>query len=1167
MSKLPRIFTPISQTSYSNENTNSETFSSNGQNLLTHTDSYKNTLKPLLHSYGFNLSPALYETKINNLEAKLAVLEKSNFTLQNQLKNNEKNFENKLKELQILSHQNKINNNQTEQLMNFIQSKNAFNSNELNDKISKLEQLISKEEEFKEYQHQQEMEIYKKLLSKLTEKVSEAVQIEISARHVGDLKNKIEVENLHNNYNNDMNNVRGDFEEISNQIRREISFVSKECSERTHNVSKYIDMKINEINNGKNDEVKNLKNFTMKLTEQIKNNLITQNDQNSVFESRITNMEKFITNIKDDVYQFIARIEERLIDKMKDIKLYTEVNIKKQNENVDNKLNFLSKAFDNNMNFLADQLSQTRTAITEELNRINKRENERFEYLTNDMETVCNRIYQYEDILKKYDEENKEIKNKIEKDLSDFNSRLDVLFVNERLLHNIEFNNIENQINEIIKKMNETTEAINNNINELNKHHQQELGDLIERINVLQNMLKEMNEQSVNLFNKIQLNEERMEVRLIMDEMASQVDSKFISDLIQKSKDVEFEHDKILKDLTDNIIVSINDNINKNTDNLNKVNSDIKKIYESLNSSGINVSGLKDDLNKLNKKVDFDELRTGVQNTLDKIIQNVDLIYAKERINSIENENDEKYMKAINDLEKNFKNHTKENNEEFSNIKKSIDEVKNDILEKEELNNKQNEQNEMKNLSCQMLNEVEFSNIYDLLKNGSFGQGKDVGAIKDDFDAQYKDFIDNKINEALEKIKNENVEMWNKAIDSSKKGKELMSVRKIINDIPPVILPREDSLRRILDLDYNDTISPIPIVPDLFTNLQDIYNQQHDDYKKVQEMYNQIRESRRSSKLSGVSQNDGASQGSKKSKKSKISNKGENIEENNNNENDNGSKKNSNEDNGSKKSGSKKDNISQSGSKKDNVSQSGSKKDNISQSGSKKDNISQSGSKKDNISQSGSKKDNISQSGSKKDNISQSGSKKDNISQSGSKKDNISQSGSKKDNISQSGSKKDNISQNNDKNENNSENNLSPKPNKNEKESNSENNLSPKSNKNENENENEDNQSENNESQKSKKNMNESNNLNSGEYNNNENNNNDEEEPKINDNDKENESEEEEEKNDDNQRNENNINNEDMLDYKDEESEESENFDDKYSGGELKKDPDVSKKDLSAFNK
>ena len=50
MSKLPRIFTPISQTSYSNDYANAETLSSNGQNLLTHTDSYKNSLKPFLSS-------------------------------------------------------------------------------------------------------------------------------------------------------------------------------------------------------------------------------------------------------------------------------------------------------------------------------------------------------------------------------------------------------------------------------------------------------------------------------------------------------------------------------------------------------------------------------------------------------------------------------------------------------------------------------------------------------------------------------------------------------------------------------------------------------------------------------------------------------------------------------------------------------------------------------------------------------------------------------------------------------------------------------------------------------------------------------------------------------------------------------------------------------------
>ena len=52
MSKLPRIFTPISQTSYSNDNTNTETFSSNGQNLLTHTDSY-NKNKEYTNKYNF----------------------------------------------------------------------------------------------------------------------------------------------------------------------------------------------------------------------------------------------------------------------------------------------------------------------------------------------------------------------------------------------------------------------------------------------------------------------------------------------------------------------------------------------------------------------------------------------------------------------------------------------------------------------------------------------------------------------------------------------------------------------------------------------------------------------------------------------------------------------------------------------------------------------------------------------------------------------------------------------------------------------------------------------------------------------------------------------------------------------------------------------------------
>ena len=715
MSKLPRIPTPLS--TYQTDNIiTPESFIPNGGNLQIQTDLNKNSLKPLLNSYGYNLSPALYETKINNLEAKLATLEKSNLNLQNQLKTNDKNFENKIKELQIMTQQNKINTNQNEQLMTLIHNKTSLSSNELNEKIAKLEQLISKEDEFKNYQHQREIEIYRNLINKLTEKVSEIVKKEIGARFEGDLQNKIHAEQLNDIYNNDLENVKDDFGIIATKIRREISYVSKECSERTHNVSKYIDMRINELNNGKTNEINELKKFVMKLSEQLKDNFKSQKEQNNVFESRIFQLEEFSKTIKHELYDFIAKVEERLIYKMKDIKVYTEINLKKQNDINEKNFLFFSKAFDKNMTFFAEQLADTRTEITEEFNRMNKKENERFECLSNDMESLCNRVYQYEAILKNYDIENTEIKNKIKKDLADFKSKLDVIVVNERMIHTIEMNNIQEQINLIIKTFNETTEIINKNINEINNNHKQDVEQIIERINLLQTMLKDMNDKHIEIFEKIQRNEENIEVRLIMDEMSSQVDSQYIIDLIQKSKNVEFELDNRLNDLKDNIIATMDNNINKNKDNLKQVNKDIKKIYDSLNSSGTNVAELKDKIEDLSKKYYELEIVNGVQMTMDKLLEDIDIIYNKEKIEEKEKENDEKYMKAINDLENNFNSNSKEVNDNILNMKESIEKVNNDIINNEEKKNSEIIEMDTKNTIEQVLNNVEFNNIYSILQ-------------------------------------------------------------------------------------------------------------------------------------------------------------------------------------------------------------------------------------------------------------------------------------------------------------------------------------------------------------------------------------------------------------------------------------------------------------------
>ena len=66
--------------------------------------------------------------------------------------------------------------------------------------------------------------------------------------------------------------------------------------------------------------------------------------------------------------------------------------------------------------------------------------------------------------------------------------------------------------------------------------------------------------------------------------------------------------------------------------------------------------------------------------------------------------------------------------------------------------------------------------------------------------------------------------MWINAVQLSQKATEPGEIRKIIKEIPPVIIPMSESLRRILDVDYTTNQMPKPLVPAL-----------QDEYKKAGE--------------------------------------------------------------------------------------------------------------------------------------------------------------------------------------------------------------------------------------------------------------------------------------------------------------------------------------------
>ncbi len=631
-------------------------FDQNRKNILRHSVSYSNLSNP--YSPNTNSSPIKYLTKINNLELKLSLLEKTNLNLQNKINENEIIFENRLKQIENIINKNEINYNQTDKILSMILNNNSLSSNDIKEKIIQLEKLISKENEFKYNQ----IDLQRKIINKLTHQISETIKLEISSRFEGDMKNKIQNEYLNNSSLNEIKNLKVSYNEIIYQLKKDILNNENECSQRSHNLSKYIDMKINEILNNKSDKLQ----YVIDEIEKIKNNLLSQEDKNLVFENRINNLENFVKVIQDDVYKFIAKVEERLISKMKDIKKYNEINLKQHNEYFKKQFFFFSNVNEKNMIFLTEQIADTRTEINNEFNRINKREIEKFECLSNDMEQICNRIYKYEDLLKSYDKENHTIKNQIKKYLNHFNSKIDVLFVNEKIIHNIEMMTIREEINKIIKALNLQNENINNKIKGNQKNPNEKI-DLIQTINKLENKLNDINDKYFNLINKLQKNQDMIEVKLIMDEISSKVDSSYLFELIEKMQN--------------------NNNINNN----NILSNNNEKNEEKNDSKG-------------------------------KI--------------------DEKYMKEINLLKKDLNNQSNANNLKFNTIKESILKIKSEI--KYDLIHELKQNSEIKKLETQftlqqILNKVEFKNIYSLINKGLLKENNNIKEINLEQDNIKKD--------------------------------------------------------------------------------------------------------------------------------------------------------------------------------------------------------------------------------------------------------------------------------------------------------------------------------------------------------------------------------------------------------------------------------------------
>ena len=816
------IKTIFNQDTFNNQrnlnDSNSNTFIQNGGNIienkvsrtLSNRNIYNNNndLNPQV------INPIVYESKFNDLEAKLITLEQANQILLNRLNENERNFDVQIKELQLRATEERENRYKSDKTISIINDQNNLSSNDLKLKINMLQETLKKGETSNDQIRKKESENFNNMINQLSDKIHNTVKLEVEERHKADLENQTISNAITDKFNMEIMNLKKEFEEILNANKIEIQNVSKECSERTHNVSKYIDQQIQEAIFGKGSSQENLKNFVNKLTDQIKNNLISQNNQNQIFQNRLNGIENYMRQMREELYSFITQVESRLVARMKDVKLYTEVNIKKNNDHVFNYLKDLSTKTDTNIQFLAGQIIDTRMRINEKFEVMENNNREHFRSLISDLESVCNRIYKYEALLKDYDLNYKTLDIKIQKDLATLKSEFGVHTVNERMIHTIENDMMQTQINDLINGVNQLNKNMNDGMEEIKKTAENNFKLLNDNIDKVNNDLINTNEKNLDVFDGFKKTDQNIEIAQIMNEMINKVEENYLLEHMQNSKNVENEHTTK--------IMTIFTKINDNRDNIEKLRTEHENKLQELNNQYTqlftNFETNESNRNKDMKNIQKQQIENVVQQTMEKMITNVEMIVERENLTK---QNEKKLLNSIKKIEDKLNDFSTTNNNQITEINNSIKKFKKDT--KNQIKNLNTNELEISNTMNQMLNNIEFEHIYDLLKSGNlFVKKEEKVEKKESFDEKYSEIIENKIKKALEDVKNDNENIWKQIVKSTEKLNAPADIDQIIKDVPPVVIPINESYKRVLELDYFEDTNPVPLVPDLNAQLKQV---------------------------------------------------------------------------------------------------------------------------------------------------------------------------------------------------------------------------------------------------------------------------------------------------------------------------------------------------------
>ena len=448
-----------------------------------------------------------------------------------------------------------------------------------------------------------------------------------------------------------------------------------------------------------------------------------------------------------------------------------------------------------NIQFIAGQLIDTRNKINQRFEKIFQDHHGQFRAVCDDLQEICNRIYKYENNLKIYENKYNESSEAINKYISDAYARADIHIIQERILHTIECNFLQEEINKMNSVLTANGLKFNENLNDFIIETRDSTKQLNDKLKEQNNLMVEMADKNMSMFDEAQRARDVIEINQIVNEMVTKVDNSMMVDNIQKSKDTEFKIMEQLQEHNVNIKNSI-DKINDNKQHIDDLKNNLNSLEKKVSGNDQYILDVEQKMMRIKAEADEMERKESVAKVMETMLINVENAITKEKMDKMGEFDFNSMRKAIITMEEQLST--------LSSTPSEIDIMQKDIKklyeETDTLKNKPKSGDDIKLATVQMLNNVEFENIYSILNSGNLANGQPGGE-----NVNYSEMMENKINGALEKIKNDNEKMWINIVNMKDKVTDPEEIKKILNQVHPAIVPSSDASKIIDEVEpYED---------------------------------------------------------------------------------------------------------------------------------------------------------------------------------------------------------------------------------------------------------------------------------------------------------------------------------------------------------------------------